>query len=590
MDLLRRVVSIQVVGILAALTLAPGAGRADWPSDPSVNLPISTTPVRQLSPVAIPDGAGGTILTWTDYPGHFGGGHKDRSDSAAVFIQRVTSNGVPLWGENGLLLCNAPGEQSFSVLVEDGAGGAIVAWRDDRAGNLDIYAAKVGPGGDSLWPPCGVALCANVYAQGNVAIASDGAGGAIVTWDDCRSPGDFSSDIYAQRVNAAGQVLWAPDGVALCTAANGQIQPRIAADGTGGAIIAWQDSRRHGLGDFDVYAMRVDAFGERLWQENGIPVCPATLFQSQPRLISDGFGGAIIAWSDQRADSTSEYSGDVYVQSLDALGMARWAPNGVPLCVAPWPQYVSGISPDGDGGAIVVWDDFRSESGDIYAQRVSGDGQALWADDGIGLCVQAAPQVESTIAVDGFGGVIVGWVDWRSSVVGPGSDIYAQRVSGAGVPLWSTDGTAVATAGYSQVAPTLAPDGLGGAVFAWADGRAGASMDIYAQRVLANGQLGGYVSGVPEPVGYSLQVHPNPFNPLTTIKYDVPVDGRVALRVYDIHGALVRTLIDADLPRGSHQATWDGRNASGRGMASGSYFARLEVGGRVETVRMCLVR
>jgi hypothetical protein len=83
---------------------------------------------------------------------------------------------------------------------------------------------------------------------------------------------------------------------------------------------------------------------------------------------------------------------------------------------------------------------------------------------------------------------------------------------------------------------------------------------------------------------------PNPFNPLTTIKYDVPVDGRVTLRVYDVRGALVRTLIDTDLPRGSHQATWDGRDASGRGMASGSYFARVEAGGRVETVRMSLVR
>jgi hypothetical protein len=86
------------------------------------------------------------------------------------------------------------------------------------------------------------------------------------------------------------------------------------------------------------------------------------------------------------------------------------------------------------------------------------------------------------------------------------------------------------------------------------------------------------------------QVVPNPFNPTTTIKYDVPVDGRVTLRIYDVRGALVRTLIDADLPRGTHQATWDGRDASGRGMASGSYFARLEAGGRGETVRMSLVR
>jgi hypothetical protein len=89
---------------------------------------------------------------------------------------------------------------------------------------------------------------------------------------------------------------------------------------------------------------------------------------------------------------------------------------------------------------------------------------------------------------------------------------------------------------------------------------------------------------------YQIETYPNPFNPITTIRYDLPVDGRVTLLVYDVRGALVRTLVDADLPRGNHQATWDGRDASGRGMASGSYFARLEAGGRGETVRMSLIR
>jgi flagellar hook assembly protein FlgD len=83
---------------------------------------------------------------------------------------------------------------------------------------------------------------------------------------------------------------------------------------------------------------------------------------------------------------------------------------------------------------------------------------------------------------------------------------------------------------------------------------------------------------------------PNPFNPRTTLAFDLPQDMAADLRVYDLRGALVRTLVDADLPRGSHQASWDGCDASGRGMASGSYFARLEAGGRVETVRLSLVR
>jgi hypothetical protein len=91
----------------------------------------------------------------------------------------------------------------------------------------------------------------------------------------------------------------------------------------------------------------------------------------------------------------------------------------------------------------------------------------------------------------------------------------------------------------------------------------------------------------------SLVLHdaaPNPFNPMTTIKYDLPAAGPVRLSVFDIAGRLVRTLVDESMPQGSHEAVWDGRDATGREVGSGSYLARLEFGGRVETVRMGLVR
>jgi carboxypeptidase T len=83
---------------------------------------------------------------------------------------------------------------------------------------------------------------------------------------------------------------------------------------------------------------------------------------------------------------------------------------------------------------------------------------------------------------------------------------------------------------------------------------------------------------------------PNPFNPRTTIAFDLPEATAVRLRIFDVRGALVRALVEAELPRGSHQAVWDGRDASGRGVASGNYFARLEARGEAETVRLSLVR
>ncbi len=83
---------------------------------------------------------------------------------------------------------------------------------------------------------------------------------------------------------------------------------------------------------------------------------------------------------------------------------------------------------------------------------------------------------------------------------------------------------------------------------------------------------------------------PNPFNPRTTIGFYLPDGGPVRLSVFDVAGRLVRTLVAGSMPRGSHEAVWDGRDSSGRTVASGSYLARLEFGGMVETVRMGLVR
>jgi len=108
----------------------------------------------------------------------------------------------------------------------------------------------------------------------------------------------------------------------------------------------------------------------------------------------------------------------------------------------------------------------------------------------------------------------------------------------------------------------------------------------------SNEVVGRYPTAVPG-VPTVLRLYPNqpnPFNPSTTLRFDLPVAGSARLAVYDIAGRLVRVLVDGELPAGSHEASWDGRDSGGRGMASGSYFARLTANGRVETVRMGLVR
>jgi len=79
------------------------------------------------------------------------------------------------------------------------------------------------------------------------------------------------------------------------------------------------------------------------------------------------------------------------------------------------------------------------------------------------------------------------------------------------------------------------------------------------------------------PSRFSLSNYPNPFNPSTTIKFDLPADGYVKLVIYDVTGRVVNELVSRQLNSGIHSVTWDGRNSSGTQVTSGVYFARISV-------------
>jgi hypothetical protein len=83
---------------------------------------------------------------------------------------------------------------------------------------------------------------------------------------------------------------------------------------------------------------------------------------------------------------------------------------------------------------------------------------------------------------------------------------------------------------------------------------------------------------------------PNPFNPRTTISYSLLTPGRVTLVIYDVRGARIANLVDADLPAGEHSAEWTGLGDGGTPMPSGVCFARLETAAGVRTVKVTLAK
>ena len=89
---------------------------------------------------------------------------------------------------------------------------------------------------------------------------------------------------------------------------------------------------------------------------------------------------------------------------------------------------------------------------------------------------------------------------------------------------------------------------------------------------------------------YLYQNYPNPFNPMTSFRFTLPVAGQVTIRIFDIRGREVETLVNADMPAGEHKVTWNGKDKLGMAAPSGIYFYQTQFNGQILTGKMTLVQ
>lgn len=426
--------------------------------------------LSQSSPQIVSDGAGGAIIAWID-------NRNSGTTGGDIYAQKINSAGTVQWTTNGVVICNANYDQIRVNIIGDGAGGAIITWCNYTMSTGDIYAQKVDSVGITKWTTNGVVICNATDVQDYPQIISDGAGGAIITWHDERSG---NKDIYAQQINSAGVIQWTTNGKVICNATNDQWKPQLVSDGSRGAIVTWLDERYVSTTGYDIYAQKIDSAGAVLWDDNGTVICNATGHQAStslpPQLASDGAGGAILVWSDNRPSTTGS---DIYAQKIDSTGAVQWDANGTLICNATDSQSSPQIISNGAGGGIISWTDQRYSSTtdkDIYSQKINSVGKIQWEANGTIICNAPSYQVSSKLVSDGAGGAIVGWEDEYN--------IKAHKINSAGVLQWDGNGTIICNADSSQYGLEMVSDGAGGAILTWQDGRnLTTSDDIYAQKI-----------------------------------------------------------------------------------------------------------
>jgi len=396
---------------LVCVLFAASAAHAQWVKD---GVPVGSADYEQTTVMLLPNGTYGSYVGWTDT--------RSGLDSD-IYGNMVGFDGIAFGGPGGVPICIAPNNQYMAGLISDGAGGLIILWNDERDGTSMVYAQRVDGSGTILWGD-GVGLCTNGSDQFTPQISPDGFGGAIIAWIDY----SIGSEIYTQRINGDGDILWNPAGNPVCTSGGNKSSVSIAPAPGGGAFIAWPDDRN---GYNDAYVQHIDMDGLPVWQIDGFSVCDDEgwyNYKYAPRLVPDGSGGAIVAWYDNRTGDTY----DIYAQRFDPDGARAWGSFGVlALPCYSYEEETLIVKPDGTGGAIITLDMYADEFGelDIYAQRLSHAGNQLWGPNGVAVCAAENYQFAPAIAPDGLGGAIIAWQDYRPEYC----DIYCQRVGASGL-------------------------------------------------------------------------------------------------------------------------------------------------------------
>jgi flagellar hook assembly protein FlgD len=437
---------------------------------------------------------------------------------------------------NGIPISAATGNEYTPTAVSDGAGGAIVVWQDGRngAGNYNIVAQRVDRDGNLLWAPGGVPICAAANNQINQVIVPDGAGGAYIAWQDYRNGTQY--DIYAQHINGNGVMVgggrWVADGLAICTAPQSQFYPQLSQDGAGGVFVGWQDFRTGT--DNHIYAQHLTSTGALVagWPNDGSPVCQAQYSQYYPVLTSDGGSNVFIAWQDYRDGSTNH----IYAQKLTSDNRG-WVADGVQVTNAGNGQFSPQISPDRQGGAFVTWYDSRNgNTNDIFVQQLNAAGvkNTNWDTNGLGICLAPNTQQFPVIATIGTGTSVMTWQDLRA-------------------------GDVTTAAIFAQSAGTLVPTGVGD-----------------KEAPITTIQLSPAI--------------PNPFRGSAQMRLALPGAASVQAEILDISGRRITTLASGKLAAGVHTLLWNGTNAKGESVAAGVYLVRVQTPGFNQVQRIVRLR
>jgi hypothetical protein len=432
-----------------------------------------------------------------------------------------------------------------------------VVWSDNRDGNYEIYYKRSTDGGVSWGTDTRLT---NAPAESFSSSVSVSDSVVHVVWQDNRdgAPGE----IYYKN-STDGGVSWGTDA-RLTNEIEGSWYPSVTVSGAVVHIV-WQNVL---FGHWEIY-YKHSTDGGLSWGADA-HLSNDTLVSWYPSVsVSDSV--VHVVWEDTR-DGNGE--GEIYYKRSTDKGV-NW---GAETRLTNDTSYSNAPSVSVSGSVVhVVWHDDRDGNTEIYYKR-STDGGISWEID-TRLTNKNAFSKFPSVSVSGSV-IHVVWFDERDEV--NNWEIYYKRSTDGGIS-WGADTRLTNNSADSQFPSVSVSDSVVHVV--WFDDRDG-NHEIYYKRNPTDNVTGIENISSELPKEFNLeQNYPNPFNPSTKINYKISATGKISLKVYDVLGNEVATLVNEEKPAGSYEVTFNAE-----GLASGVYIYRLKSGSSSLSKKLLLLK
>jgi hypothetical protein len=323
-----------------------------------------------------------------------------------ISVNRISYEGNKLWCETGVSFTRPKLGIAEVQFAADGEGGIIIAWlesdpqraKSSHPGTTEeIYARRIDAGGNLDWGKDGVQLYVSLEdtAAASLRISRYSPDGLVLAWEQFVTVvmiGDsqtfYLNDICAQKIDLNGINLWQRNGVTLDISrttgiTSPPIAPLVVADDSGGAIVMWQDLRV--VGRPALYAQKINDKGNIAWSIGGTKVFDIDMGEAYRYQMTESQEGGVIVSLTFRDLLAREHG--IRIHELDGEGHSTWLVEPVNITVDLFLSTHDMVS-DSHGDVFLAWGTTKtafSSSSVSYVQKIDGNGNLLWGEDGIRL-------------------------------------------------------------------------------------------------------------------------------------------------------------------------------------------------------------